>query len=194
MPAPGLELGAVRRLGDAGGGEPAADHRGGGRGPLLRRHVEGEIETIADFEDGQGATVAPERQTLQTCREFIERTGIDVFAPALGNAHGVYRSAPKLDVQRVSDLVEQTGVPIALHGGSGLSGDDFSDLIGRGCAKVNISTALKMRFMQANLIFLQAAAERDDWEPLALFRQVKREVQDVTTEHLRLFGSPGKAW
>ncbi len=90
--------------------------------------------------------------------------------------------------------MEQTGVPIALHGGSGLSGDDFSDLIGRGCAKVNISTALKMRFMQANLIFLQAAAERDDWEPLALFRQVKREVQDVTTEHLRLFGSPGKAW
>ena len=156
-------------------------------------HVEGEIEAITGVEDDHGSDDEAERQTLQTCLDFIERTGVDVFAPALGNAHGIYRTAPKLDAQRVSDLVEQTGVPIALHGGSGLSADDFADLIGRGCAKVNISTALKIRFMRANLAFLRTAEERDVWDPPSLFRQVAGEVQALTTEHLRLFGSIGRA-
>ena len=66
--------------------------------------------------------------------------GVDCFAPAIGNAHGQYKSAPVLDHQRVSDLVAATGVPMALHGGTGLSDEQFTDLIARGCAKVNIST------------------------------------------------------
>ena len=157
-------------------------------------HVEGEIEAITGVEDDHGSDEAGERQSLQTCLDFIEQTGVDVFAPALGNAHGIYRTAPKLDAQRVSDLVDRTGVPIALHGGSGLSDADFAELIGRGCAKVNISTALKIRYMQANLRFLRSAEERDVWDPPALFRQVGSEVQELTVDHLRLFGSPGKAW
>jgi fructose-bisphosphate aldolase class II len=157
-------------------------------------HVEGEIEAITGVEDDHGSDAEAERQSLQTCLEFIEQTRVDVFAPALGNAHGIYRTAPKLDAQRVSDLVDRTGVPIALHGGSGLSDADFAELIGRGCAKINISTALKIRYMQANLRFLRTAEERDVWDPPALFRQVSSEVQKLTVDHLRLFGSPGKAW
>jgi len=157
-------------------------------------HVEGEIEAITGVEDDHGSDEAGERQSLQTCLDFIEQTGVDVFAPALGNAHGIYRTAPKLDAQRVSDLVDRTGVPIALHGGSGLSDADFAELIGRGCAKVNISTALKIRYMQANLRFLRSAEERDVWDPPALFRQVGSEVHELTVDYLRLFGSPGKAW
>jgi ketose-bisphosphate aldolase len=157
-------------------------------------HVEGEIEAITGVEDDHGSDLEGERQSLQTCLEFIERTGVDVFAPALGNAHGIYRTAPKLDAQRVSELVEATGVPIALHGGSGLSDADFTDLIARGCAKVNISTALKIGFMQANLAFLQRAQERQVWDPPSLFRHVSSEVEALTTDHLRRFGSTGKAW
>ena len=56
-----------------------------------------------------------------------------------------------LDVQRVSDIVAAHPIPIALHGGSGLSDEQFHDLIARGCAKVNISTALKETFMKSNL-------------------------------------------
>ncbi len=78
-----------------------------------------------------------------------DRTGVDVFAPAIGNAHGMYRSTPKLDSQRVTDIVEATGIPVALHGGTGMTAEQFGDLVGRGCAKVNISTALKIAFMQA---------------------------------------------
>jgi len=149
-------------------------------------HVEGEIEVIAG-EDDHRPEPRDERQPLETCLTFIEQTGIDVFAPAIGNAHGPYLTAPKLDVER-------SGVPIALHGGSGLSDSDFADLIGRGCAKVNISTALKIRFMRASLAFLRTAEERGIWDPPALFQQVSGEVRQLTIDHLRLFGSPGKAW
>ena len=157
-------------------------------------HVEGEIEAITGVEDDHGSDVAAERQSLATCLEFIEKTGVDVFAPALGNAHGIYRKAPELDGQRVSDLVDRTGVPIALHGGSGLSQADFTDLIARGCAKVNISTALKIRFMQSGLEFLRDAEKRDVWDPPSLFRRVSSEVEELTGDHLRMFGSIGKAW
>ena len=92
-----------------------------------------------------------------------------MFAPAIGNAHGVYQSEPRLDAQRVSDIVAAQPIPIALHGGTGMTDAQFTDLIARGCAKVNISTALKVSYMQANLDFLRGAEERDSWDPPSLF-------------------------
>ncbi|SFF72552.1 class II fructose-bisphosphate aldolase [Streptomyces mirabilis] len=109
--------------------------------------VEGEIESIIGVEDGIGSDIAAERQDLAVALEFLRTTQVDVFAPAIGNAHGSYKQAPALDAQRVSDLVAACPVPIALHGGSGLSDEQFRDLISRGCAKVNISTALKETFI-----------------------------------------------
>jgi len=79
-------------------------------------HVEGEIEGIQGVEDDIGSDEASVLQSLEVAVDFIERTGVDCFAPAIGNAHGQYTSAPKLDHQRVTDLVEATGVPMALHG------------------------------------------------------------------------------
>ena len=62
---------------------------------------------------------------------------------------------PAADHQRVTDLVEATGLPMALHGGTGLSPEEFRDLIARGCAKVNISTALKEAYMRSGLEHLK---------------------------------------
>jgi ketose-bisphosphate aldolase len=107
-------------------------------------HVEGEIEAITGVEDDIGSDEEARRQSLPVALEFIRTTGVDVFAPAIGNAHGVYRSEPRLDAQRVSDIVAAEPIPIALHGGTGLTDAQFTDLIARGCAKVNISTALKV--------------------------------------------------
>ena len=126
--------------------------------------------------------------------EFIRETGIDVFAPAIGNAHGVYRSEPHLDAQRVSDIVAAEPIPIALHGGTGMTDAQFTDLIARGCAKVNISTALKVTYMQANLAFLRDAEERDTWDPPSLFGAVRTAVKDMAADHMRRFGSVGQAW
>ncbi len=157
-------------------------------------HVEGEIEGIQGVEDGIGSDEASAQQSLEVAVDFIQRTGVHCFAPAIGNAHGQYASAPVLDHQRVTDLVEATGVPMALHGGTGLSADQFRDLIARGCAKVNISTALKERYMQSSLVFLKEAEQKRKWDPPSLFAHQKSAVVDMAREHMQLFGSSGRAW
>jgi fructose-bisphosphate aldolase class II len=157
-------------------------------------HVEGEIEAITGVEDGIGSDDVAKRQSLDVAIDFVERTGVDVFAPSIGNAHGVYVREPTLDAQRVSDLVEATGVPVALHGGTGMTDAQFKDLIGRGCAKVNISTALKVTFMKANLGYLRDAEERNAWDPPALFREVRAASLGLAKSYIRRFGSAGRAW
>ncbi|GAA3346291.1 class II fructose-1,6-bisphosphate aldolase [Amorphoplanes nipponensis] len=157
-------------------------------------HVEGEIEGIQGVEDDLGSDDPSAVQSLEVAVDFIKRTGVDCFAPAIGNAHGQYKRAPVLDAQRVSDLVAATGVPMALHGGTGLSDEQFTDLIGRGCAKVNISTALKETYLKSSLEFLRGAAERDQWDPPALFRHQRAAVVDMARRHIRLFGGSGRAW
>jgi ketose-bisphosphate aldolase len=157
-------------------------------------HVEGEIEAITGVEDGIGSDEESRRQSLPVALEFIRVTGVDVFAPSIGNAHGVYRAAPRLDAQRVSDIVAAQPIPIALHGGTGMTDAQFTDLIARGCAKVNISTALKVTYMQANLDFLRGAQERDVWDPPSLFTAVRAQVKELAADHMRRFGSVGKAW
>jgi len=156
-------------------------------------HVEGEIEAITGVEDDHGSDEEAARQSLETSLAFIDATGVDVFAPSIGNAHGSYKAAPKLDFDRVSDLVAARSIPIALHGGSGLSDEQFSDLIARGCAKVNISTALKELFMQSSLEFLKDAEQNNKWDPPSLFRSVREDVVKMTVDLANLFGSAGKA-
>jgi ketose-bisphosphate aldolase len=157
-------------------------------------NVEGEIEAITGVEDDIGSDEEAKRESLPVALEFIRATGIDVFAPAIGNAHGVYHAEPHLDAQRVSDIVAAQPIPIALHGGTGMTDAQFTDLIARGCAKVNISTALKVTYMKANLAFLRGAEERDTWDPPSLFSATRTAVKDMAADHMRRFGSIGRAW
>jgi fructose-bisphosphate aldolase class II len=157
-------------------------------------HVEGEIEAITGVEDGIGSDDPAARQSLEVAIDFIERTGVDVFAPSIGNAHGVYLQEPTLDSQRVTDLVESTGVPVALHGGTGMTDDQFRDLISRGCAKVNISTALKVTYMKANLDYLRQAEAANKWDPPSLFTAVRAATVDLAANFIATFGSAGRAW
>jgi fructose-bisphosphate aldolase class II len=156
--------------------------------------VEGEIEGIQGVEDDHGSDEESTRQSLEVALDFIRSTGVDCFAPAIGNAHGVYKSEPKLDAQRVSDIVATIPVPIALHGGTGMTNLQFRDLISRGCAKVNISTAVKMTFMKASLSFLRDAEAKNKWDPPSLFRYVRQEVKEMAKGYMQTFGSEGKAW
>jgi ketose-bisphosphate aldolase len=156
-------------------------------------HVEGEVESITGVEDGIGTDQEAARQDLDDVVRFIETTGVDVFAPAIGNAHGVYSRTPTLDAQRVSDIVARVDIPMALHGGTGMSDEQFTDLISRGCAKINISTALKVAYMKSNLEFLKQAEQRNVWDPPSLFSAVHAAVKEMAADHMRRFGSVGKA-
>jgi ketose-bisphosphate aldolase len=153
--------------------------------------VEGEIEGIKGVEDDIGSDAAAEVQSLEVALDFIRSTGIDCFAPAIGNAHGMYHSTPHLDSQRVSDIVAAEPIPIALHGGTGMTPEQFRDLIARGCAKVNISTALKIRFMQSGYDFM--SEHPGEYDPPSLFRAQRAAVVEMAKDHIRLFGSEGKA-
>ena len=86
--------------------------------------------------------------------------------------------------------MDATGLPMALHGGSGLSDDQFRDLISRGCAKVNISTALKQAYIDAHRDFL--AENPDCHEPLTLMAFVSSRVSMVAQGLIKVFGSEGR--
>jgi fructose-bisphosphate aldolase class II len=152
--------------------------------------VEGEIEgfkRVEDMADNEGV----EQQSLAAAVGFIKTTGIDIFAPAIGNAHGMYRTAPTLDNQRVSDIVAATGIPVALHGGTGLKPEQFQDLIARGCAKVNVSTALKIRFMQSGYDYM--TEHPGQYDPPSLFSHQRAQLIEMAKDYIRLFGAEGKA-
>ena len=155
--------------------------------------VEGEIEAITGVEDDHGSDEEAGRESLETSLTFIEETGVDVFAPSIGNAHGSYKKAPVIDFDRVSDIVAAHPIPIALHGGSGLSDDQFSELIARGCAKVNISTALKELYMKSTLDFLLETQKKDKWDPPSLFADTRAAVVGMVVGLTEQFGSAGKA-
>jgi fructose-bisphosphate aldolase class II len=153
--------------------------------------VEGEIEGFKRTEEMTGDE-AEHVQTLETVVDFVGATGVDVFAPAIGNAHGTYKTAPHLDSQRVTDIVEATGIPVALHGGTGMSPEQFTDLIARGCAKVNISTALKIAFMQSGYDYMTANPGK--YDPPSIFKAQRAAVKAMAADHIAKFGSVGKAW
>src|SRR6185312_12329250 len=153
--------------------------------------VEGEIESVLGVEDGVGSDEAGEIHPVEVSNEFIAATGIYSFAPAIGTAHGLYKGEPKLTPERVTEIVERHPIPQVLHGGTGLSEAQFTDLIARGCAKVNISTALKIAFVDAHREYLEANPGKHD--PPALLKHVRTAVKQMAEEHIRMFGSAGRA-
>lgn len=161
---------------------------------LAHRHgvaVEGELEAIKGVEDGVGSEAGGAVVALDKALEFMRRTGIDSFAPAIGTAHGLYKGEPKINFQRVSEIVAAEPLPLVLHGGTGVSVPVFHDLIRRGAVKVNISTQLKITFTDSLRAYLnERPAEHD---PLKLLSSVRHSVQEMVAGYLRVFGSEGKA-
>ena len=153
--------------------------------------VEGEIESVLGVEDGVGSDEAGEVHPVEVSSEFIQATGIYSFAPAIGTAHGLYKAEPRLTPERVTEIVEQHPIPQVLHGGTGLSEAQFTDLIARGCAKVNISTALKIAYVDAHREYLDANPGKHD--PPKLLAHVREAVKTMAESHIRIFGSAGRA-
>lgn len=153
--------------------------------------VEGEIESVLGVEDDVGSDEASKVHPVEVSLKFIEETGVYTFAPAIGTAHGLYAGSPDLTPERVTEIVDLRPIPMVLHGGTGLAVEQFQDLIARGCAKVNISTALKIAFVDSHREYLDANPDKHD--PPALLKHVGEAVKAMAIHHLRIFGSAGKA-
>lgn len=153
--------------------------------------VEGELESVRGVEDGVGSDEESELVPLRKCVEFLEQTHIDSFAPAIGTAHGLYKSAPRIDFDRVKAIVDAYPVPIVLHGGTGLTDDVFKRLIAEGCAKVNISTMLKVTYCDGYREYLNAKPQEHD--PLKVMTSVREKLITMAKGLMETFGSAGKA-
>ena len=109
--------------------------------------VEAELGTVGGKEDSHSASVA--YTDPDQAEEFVRRTGIFSFAPAIGTAHGVYKAEPRLDLERLSEIAGRVDAPLVLHGTSGVPDDTVRECIRRGVCKVNYATDLRITFTQA---------------------------------------------
>ncbi len=100
-------------------------------------NVEAEIGTLASREDGGAAAAGPVYTDPDLAVRFCTETGIDALAPSFGTAHGIYKAKPVLDLQRVKVISEKTGLPLVMHGGSGVSEEDYRTAIHNGIRKIN---------------------------------------------------------
>jgi ketose-bisphosphate aldolase len=154
--------------------------------------VEAEMGAIVGVEDDihvkeQDAHLAD----VEEATRFCAAVALDCFAPAIGTAHGVYRGEPKIAFDRIDAIARQTALPLALHGGTGLSDDVFERCIALGCAKVNISTQLKYAHIDGFVEYHQSHPQA--YNPLKnLAAQYDRLKQGIMQD-IRLFGSAGKA-
>jgi len=153
--------------------------------------IEGELEAVRGIEDEVGSDLEGELVPVERCVEFIEATGIDCFAPAIGTAHGLYKAEPKINFDRVEAIVARCPTPIVLHGGTGLSSDTFKRLITAGCAKVNISTMLKITFADSFRNYLEAKPK--EYDPMKLQKAVHTDLVKMAKGFMETFGSAGRA-
>ena len=100
-------------------------------------NVEAEIGTLASREGGAAASAGPVYTDPELAVRFCRETGIDALAPSFGTAHGIYKSKPVLDLERVRVIAEMTGLPLVMHGGSGVSEEDYRTAIRNGIRKIN---------------------------------------------------------
>lgn len=122
-------------------------------------------------------------------KEFVELTGVDMLAPAVGNFHGMLRGGvdPKLNIERVKQVSESTGIPLVLHGGSGNSEDDFKQAIANGINIVHINTEIRLAFRDAVKKALQE--NPDEVAPYKFLKPGMLAVQEVVTNKLRFFNN-----
>ena len=152
--------------------------------------VEGELGHVGDNE-GAGKLAKPSDYFTDPdmAVDYVKKTGIDALAIAVGNAHGDYKFPPKLDFERISVISERTGLPLVLHGGSGLSDDDFREAVKRGICKINIFTDLD----KAGKNGVARGLEEGAASMCSLIPYEIEAMKAVVSEKIHLFGSVGKA-
>ncbi|MCC5910231.1 MAG: tagatose bisphosphate family class II aldolase [Clostridiaceae bacterium] len=117
-------------------------------------------------------------------KEFVEKTGIDSLAVAIGTAHGVYKEEPKLDFERLEKIKAVVDIPLVLHGASGISTEDVRKCIERGICKVNIATELKMPFADALKSFFEENPDAND--PRKYMAPAKDAMKKVVVEKIKM--------
>lgn len=148
--------------------------------------IEAELGAMPSREGG-GAALGPVYTDPEQAVEFCRETGIDALAPSFGTAHGIYKAKPMLDLERVRIIAEKTGLPLVMHGGSGVSEDDYRRVIRAGIRKINYYTYMSNAGSRA----VRELLEKEDvtfFHDLAFAAQ--KAMQEDAEKAMTVFMSP----
>ncbi len=152
--------------------------------------VEAELGKVGGKEDdldgGDGGYTDP-----LEAKEFVEKTGVDSLAVAIGTAHGVYKGEPKLDLNRLSQIREVVDIPLVLHGTSGVPDEVVTECVNRGICKVNYATDLRIAFTKGVKKVLDA--NPDTIDPKKYNSQGREEVKEYVKSKMIVVKSAGYA-
>lgn len=153
--------------------------------------VEAELGKVGgkedDLEGGDGNPFTDPQQA----KEFVERTGVNSLAVAIGTAHGLYKGTPKLDFERLSAIREVVSIPLVLHGASGVPDDAVRESITRGICKVNFATELRIAFSDGVKEYLRK--DPDVFDPKKYCKVGIANVVETVKGKIAICGSAGKA-
>lgn len=154
-------------------------------------NVEAELGKVGGKEDDlEGGDDNPYTDPAQAV-EFVEKTGIDSLAVAIGTAHGIYKGEPKLDVDRLSEIRKVVDIPLVLHGTSGVPDATVRECVKRGICKVNYATDLRIAFTKGVTSVLNA--NPDTIDPKKYNAAGRDEVKKYVMQKMDVCGSVGKA-
>ena len=153
--------------------------------------VEAELGKVGGKEDDLEGGEGNPYTDPQEAKIFVEKTGVDSLAVAIGTAHGVYKGTPKLDVERLSEIRKVVSIPLVLHGTSGVPDDSVRECIRRGICKVNYATDLRIAFSKGVKAYMKE--NPDAFDPKKYNAVGRENVKQYVMDKIRVCGSEGKA-
>jgi len=152
--------------------------------------VEGELGHVGSAEaseEGSGDSDVSVYTDVNQAEEFARRTRVDALAVAIGTAHGLYRGKPKLDFERLTQINERVGIPLVLHGGTGLSEEDFRKSISLGIAKINYFTGMSVNACESVRKVLEGDSKFNNYPQL--LKDGKEAIRKTVEEQMDIFMS-----
>ena len=152
--------------------------------------VEAELGTVGGQEDdvvADGVIYAD----VEECKDLVKRTNIDCLAPALGSVHGPYKGEPNLGFKEMEEIGKETGVPLVLHGGTGIPLHDIQKAVSLGTAKINVNT--ENQISSAKKVREVLAADEHVYDPRKYLGPAREAIKATVIGKIREFGSNNKA-
>lgn len=151
--------------------------------------VEGELGRIGGAEGENTASEVDSSMYTdpQQAVDFVRRTEVDALAVAIGTAHGLYKSEPRLDFARLAEIKKAVGIPLVLHGGSGISDDDFRRAVNNGISKINFYTQMSQSATRRIREIVDAEPDFISFPDLLI--AAREAIKETVRERIRVFGS-----
>jgi fructose-bisphosphate aldolase class II len=152
--------------------------------------VEGEIGYIGGSSEVHEGEQPKEEVVLtdpKEASEYVEATGVDIFAGSYGNVHGIYKNEPKLDIERIKQISQMSGIPLSLHGGSGIPEDQIKAAIEAGVCKINVNTEIRKAYRES--LDKSLRGKNAEIVPYKYLPEVVNAVKEVVKKKITLFST-----